>query len=487
MPSYSSEPKRLYWMALTVLCAAMSACSDEDDHVTAAHRTGDGDEAISSVTIEANRFVRDVMSDYYYWEAEMPSLDYKKQSDTEEYFYSLLSSKDRFSYISSDAQATIDGFEGKYTDFGWEYKLSYLSSTSDSVVAIVTYVYDATPASAAGVRRGDVVYAVDGKAINSDNYRTLFVNAASGSFAAYRVENGNLAKVSYSMAAADITENPVALSRIIDNADGSKVGYLFYTSFSYTFNDDLVAAFKSFADGGVSDVVLDLRYNPGGDLEALSYMCSMLAPKSAVDNKDEMLFYDFNDKLKTLASYSRDSSSVHFSDEPGVNLDLSRLVVLVGPDTYSASEATIWSLMPYSDVTLIGDTTGGKNSMMYVMSPEDFTYASSGMPYYSSSINNWLIMPIVAIYKNTTGQAFDTSLGYGLPPTYYVPDLASVLTKGLKPIGDPDENLLAASLSYLSTGSVSTNKNLQLPEALRSFGSSADSKPQVLYRRLVKR
>lgn len=459
-------------------CLGLGSCSDDDDSYTPSH--GNSGSSISDETVEANRFVSDAMSDYYYWVDEMPSLDYTKQPDTKDFFYDLLSSKDRFSYISSDADATLGSFQGQYTDFGWEFQLSFLSSSKDTVVAVITYVYDDTPAATAGAKRGDVVFAVDGTVMTGANYATIFTGASSGNFSAFRVVDRQLTTVSYSMTAAEITENPVAMANVYIQPDGSKVGYLFYTSYSYTFNDDLIAVFKNFKEEGVSDVVLDLRYNTGGDLDALSCLVDMLAPAWAVEAKREYLYYEFNKKLQSDPDYSREATGLHFSTDPGVNLDLSRLVVLVGSDTYSASEATIWALKPYLDVKLIGSTTGGKNSMMYVMSPADFTFAQTGKPYYSTSINNWLIMPIVAVYKNATGVTFDTSNGYGLSPDFEVADLVKILSVGTKQIGDPEENLLAAALSYLANGTVATNKSANIADMPDAISSSAQSKPHVL-------
>lgn len=482
-----SQTFRMLFAGLSAaVCLSLGSCSDDDDSLTPFHRGSDS--AIDDVTIEANRFVSDAMSDYYYWVDEMPNLDYTKQPDTKDFFYDLLSSEDRFSYISSDADAMLGNFEGRYTDFGWEYDLSLLSANADTVVAVITYVYDGTPAAKAGARRGDVVFAVNGTVMDIANYGTLFSSASSGEFSAMRVEDGKLTVVSYSVTAADIVKNPVALAKVIPQPDGSKVGYLFYMSYSYTFNDDLIAAFKNFKEEGVTDVVLDLRYNTGGDLEALSCMVDILAPASAVMAKSEYLYYDFNKKLQALPEYSREATGLHFTSDPGVNLDLSRLVVLVGPDTYSASEATIWALEPYLDVKLIGQMTGGKNSMMYVMSPADFTFAQTGKPYYSASINNWLIMPIVAIYKNATGETFDTSKGFGLSPDFVVEDLTGILSVGAKPIGDTEENLLAAALSYLANGTVTSNKSIRSAGVPVVFGSSAQSKPKALvdFRRRAK-
>ncbi len=478
------QSKALYVaIAAALMAGSLASCSDDDTDATPTHTT-DSDSSstnISSVTIEANRFVNDVMSDYYYWNSEMPNLDYRKQSDTETYFYNLLSSKDRFSYISSDAQTTLDEFDGQYTDFGWDYLLAYLDSNSETVGAIINYVYPNSPAEAAGAKRGDCIYAVDGTEITATNYRTLFVSASTGTFKAKRVVDGTLTDVSYTMTAASITENPVACSRIIELSDGTKAGYLLYMSYSANFNTDLVDAFAALKEAGATEVILDLRYNPGGDSQALTTMCSILAPQDVVSAKSEMMYYEFNSTLSKYASYSRENTSVSFTDTLSVNMGLSRLVVLTGGDTYSAAEATIWSLKPYMDVTLIGSTTGGKNTMMYVMSPEDFTYSNSGLPYYSSSINNWLIMPIVAVYKNSNGEAFDTSDGTGLTPDYSVSDRNGLFTTGLKELGDPEENLLAAAISYLETGAVSTNKSITVEPT--KITSTTENRPHLLYER----
>ena len=159
-------------IALVALCIA--ACDDDDKTVPhATTTTSDTSKLVSSTTIEANRFVWDIMSFYYYWNAEISQLDYRTQPNTSDYFYDLLSSKDRFSFITDDAEAFLDTEEGNYTSFGWSYFLSRISQENNDVVAVVTQVHDKTPAKAAGAKRGDVIFKINNTQLTVDNYQTL--------------------------------------------------------------------------------------------------------------------------------------------------------------------------------------------------------------------------------------------------------------------------------------------------------------------------
>ena len=95
------ETKSILSFLLAILCAGFIACSDDDDNTythttTGTTTTSEDNTTISDTTLEANRFVYETMSDYYYWYTQMPNLDYRKQSDTEEYFDNLLYSGDKF-------------------------------------------------------------------------------------------------------------------------------------------------------------------------------------------------------------------------------------------------------------------------------------------------------------------------------------------------------------------------------------------------------
>ena len=71
------QSKALYVaIAAALMAGSLASCSDDDTDATPTHTT-DSDSSstnISSVTIEANRFVNDVMSDYYYWKARFANV-----------------------------------------------------------------------------------------------------------------------------------------------------------------------------------------------------------------------------------------------------------------------------------------------------------------------------------------------------------------------------------------------------------------------------
>ncbi len=478
-------------LLVAIACAMVFVACDDDESTTVPHAnvvngggssTTDRDTSatISSTTIEANRFVYEVLQTYYYWNTEIPNVDYSKQADTEEFFYDLLSTKDRFSYITSDVDEYEAEEQGNYTSLGWEFTLSYIDTTSTDVVAIINQVYDNTPASRAGAKRGDVIYTVNGTQMNKDNYYDLLYSGTSYTFGGYRVQT----PISYSMTKEAITISPVSITKTFALDDGRLCGYMLFNEYKSTFDDEMLAALSSLKAEGVEEMILDLRYNNGGYVSTGIKLNSALAPAEVASAHEPMMYYEFNKTLQRAYPdyYSADASMEYFTDTVGVNLDLDRIVILCGGGTFSAAEATIWCLKPYMDVVTIGETTGGKNSMMYLLSPSDFTNSYTGEAYYSSSIDNWLMAPIVAIYKNATGEAFDTSDGTGMDPDYTVNEYSGLMSTGLKQLGDSEENLIAAALEYLNTGAVSTTKAMS--RRVEAITSSVGEKPHLFVKPL---
>src|SRR5690554_3449388 len=71
------------------------------------------------VTLKVNHFIKVVMEYIYLWNNEIPDLDVQYETDSEEYFYKILYEEDKWSFITDDAQALEDSFEGIETSFGY--------------------------------------------------------------------------------------------------------------------------------------------------------------------------------------------------------------------------------------------------------------------------------------------------------------------------------------------------------------------------------
>jgi len=132
---------------------------------------------------KVNNFIYDFMDDVYLWTAEMPrNIDRKYEMDSKVYFDKLLyKPEDKWSYITDDYESLFQGIQGVETTFGYSIQPTAYLLPDKNIVFILQFVYADTPAAEAGLKRGDILYMVDGVRINEDNYQSLWskLHAAS--------------------------------------------------------------------------------------------------------------------------------------------------------------------------------------------------------------------------------------------------------------------------------------------------------------------
>ena len=248
------------------------------------------DEINVPLNSEINEFVWQGMKTYYFWQSEIPDLSDDKFTTFNELhiflngyntpallFKHLLFEDDRFSWIVDDYEELDHSFQGISNSFGYEFGLVKIGST-ENIVGYVEYVIEGSPAHKAGLIRGDIFYAVDGNELNESNFRDLLFEQDT-----YTLSLGNFVSIeegvesngkSVSMTAIRLTENPILLTKIF-NLDGVKVGYLVYNQFINTFHSELNVAFAHLKQEGVTEMILDLRYNPGGSVLTSQMLASM--------------------------------------------------------------------------------------------------------------------------------------------------------------------------------------------------------------------
>src|SRR3989442_12357178 len=244
---------------------------------------------------------------------------------------------------------------------------------------VVAYTEPNSPATAASINlaRGAQVLAVDGvdlvnatdsAAINTLN-AGLFPSAPGGSHSFSIVDLGGATPRTVTMVAANVTSTPVQNVETIGTRAGT-VGYMLFNDHIATAEQQLVSAFSQLQGAGVSDLVLDIRYNGGGYLDIASEVAYMIAgPGPTTGQGFEKTV--FNDKYATtdpvtgerLAPIPFHGTTQGFSgprSQPLPTLNLSRVFVLTSPNTCSASEAIINGLRGVGvQVIQIGTTTCG--------------------------------------------------------------------------------------------------------------------------------
>lgn len=418
------------WASLTLF---MTSCQKDEETIVDG---SDDTTEISAATLATNQWIKDNMETYYLWNTQLPDIDETQEEDPAAYFDKLLyTDEDKWSWITDDYASLSAEFSGVPVTMGYEPAF-YLFSDESTVFIVVKYVYPNSPAEAAGLKRGDIILKIDNTAMTVDNYYDLY----SGD--SYSVQLGTLSGssiglsgTSYDLTAQVVSTDPSVYHTVLD-VDGKKIGYLAYVEFvagdNNTFLNSMDDIFSEFKADGISDLVVDLRYNPGGEITAANYLASTIAPASVVANQDKLINLQFNDDVQAAYEhYYPDELYYSFTDTTTTNMDLSTVYFLTTSGTASASELLISGLAPYMNVVQIGEATYGKYTGMYVL-PDDN--------------DEWCMLPVVMKYANADGY---TDFKDGLTPDYAIDDdlLDAV------PFGDTTDPMLAEAVSLITTGS----------------------------------
>ena len=260
-----------------------------------------------------------------------------------------------------------------------------------------SYVRRGSPAEAAGLRRGDLIYAVNGTQLTTSNYRnymTSLYQSPSGSykFSFLRFEdNGeggyslNAYESGTAMSSVHIYD-PVLHASILTDPDNSstKIGYLVYESFDLNSQEFLEETINDFAEAGITDLILDLRFNAGGAVAQSRWLSGCIAGAANYSKTFTKVVYNDNstEDWKFDYGYSNDTDALGLPTDLG----LDRLFVITSYNTASAAELVISSLKGIDfPVKMIGCRTEGKNVGMTV---SETTY--NGRRFQFSPVTFWV-------------------------------------------------------------------------------------------------
>ncbi len=437
-----------------------------------------GDATISNNVNPVSQFVYDGMSNYYLWADDVKN---KKPTtadfNPEKYFYKILHDTDTqhgWSWITDDVDALMADFQGESTDaFGFQPLALYTDDSYTTVVGFVRYVFPGTPAAAAGLKRGEVITRINGQTITENNFLKLYGANTETTFTVLDQNFANARELK--IIPAKISTDPVLYSNIYE-IEGSKIGYLFYTNFIENYNESLHKVFTNFKTQGITDLVLDLRYNPGGGISAANYLASLIAPEITVKNKEVFTIMSYNNYVNAAfdnnkwdrKDYLGDYDLTKLSNPVSANLNLTRVYVIATRSSASASELLTFCLGPYMQVEHIGEKTSGKYTASWTIHAYNDFDGRVQPVYQESSLNtqeksmlkNWAMQPIVGRFTDKNNTDFIAT--NGLVPDYPI-NTQEYNTATWKPIGDVNDYLFAKAISLITgkpyTVSLSRSQN----------------------------
>lgn len=403
-----------------------------------------------------------MQQEYLYYQdiPEKKSLNFfNKPSD---FLNSMVSSKDKksgstFSHIDSVFVTTRS--TSTTPTFGFEGTM--VRAENGSYGIRVLYTQENSPAEEVGLKRGDLIIAANNKKINSSDLFYITSPKEAYLFTMGKLnERGFDTLQTVQMPSPRIVENKNIYKSDIMEIAGKRVAYIMYNEFGNNDTENLKQLFKDIAGQSVDDIILDLRYNPGGYVNIAQLVSTNLAPQEAIGNV--FLKMTHNDKINQTDILNFEQSLL----ANGSPVNYKNLYVITSSNTASASEIVINCLRPYMAGRLIqvGTATFGKNVAQQLYTDEE----------KAPMLDFWMTNSLLS-----NAEDFSDYYTSGLKPDY---EKSENFKGELGELGTAQDSLMIPIIKHIETGSFPTTEtpdaaSRSLDEKLR-FNNSIDLKPK---------
>ena len=296
-----------------------------------------GRSVLSDETEEKLRTLREVIDEAYLFGTEDVDFD----TAVIRAYMDALGDPYSVYYTPEEYDDMMESSRGTFFGIG----VSIQQDVNDMSVTVIQ-VFRGSPAEEAGVKPGDVIYAVDGVPVGDDDINVTVTKV--------RGPENSKVKITFYRPSLDknidleITRREVQVDSAVGEMLDDHIGLISLTSFDEITYGQFAKAFNELADNGMQGIVFDLRNNGGGLLSSVVDIVDALAPEGIITYT-----LDKNGHRDEYKSDAADALTIP-------------AVILTNGNTASASEIFTAALHDYGKATVVGTTTFGKGIVQMI-------------------------------------------------------------------------------------------------------------------------
>ncbi|MBX7539592.1 peptidase S41 [Qipengyuania sp. GH29] len=398
--------------------------------------SGGGTGGADSCSLSARQdWAKSVLDEWYLFpELLNATADKSRYGDLQSYLDALVAparaqNKDRyFTYITSIKEENDLIANGSNAGFG--VRLSYDSANNRVFIA---EAFENAPAFAAGFDRGTEILQIEGQSVSSlmaSGGAQAVSNALGpsdpGVTRSFVIEDTSGVQQNVTVTKEEYSLDPISDRygiQILDDGTGGKVGYINLRTFIVQdAATQLRQAFNQFRNQGITNVILDLRYNGGGLVSVAELLGDLMA-----DGLEGQIFSE----TQLRPSKSSENSTELFENQPQ-QIRAMKLAVIGRGGTASASELVTNSMIPYlgDNIALVGTDTFGKPVGQYAFDRSECDDRLRAVTFKT-------------VNADGQGEYFD-GLASVMPNTCSAGDLLSYQ------LGDPRESSVKVALDFIA-------------------------------------
>ena len=251
-------------------------------------------------------------------------------------------------YDEDETKALMQSTSGEFGGIG-----ALFSQDKDTKVITFLKVYEGSGAEEAGFKVDDILYKVDGKDISGEVLSEVVskIRGDEGTTVELTVLRGDDGE-EYT---ATVTRKIVQTDTVYHEMKEDKIGYIQVTEFDDVTTDQYKEALEDLENQGMKGLVVDLRNNPGGNVDTVTDMLDLMLPEGTT--------LSIKDKQGKESVYESDDE--HQFTKP--------LVVLVNENSASASEIFSGAIQTFGTGEVVGTTTYGKGVVQQIFDLKDGT------------------------------------------------------------------------------------------------------------------